>query len=319
VIHIHGAAQDITERVLSEARLNAVVSALPDLGFVYDRYGKYVQILAQQDDLLYQEANQMIGRLLHEVLPQPVADLLLAAIHQTIASGDIQTVEYCLDVPAGRRWFEGRMSPMQTEPGQVEEIVLIARDVTERTLADHALRESEQRFRNTFEQAAVGIGHTAPDGRFLRVNQRFCQITGYSQAEMLTLRFQDITHPGNLESDLKNVKRLLAGEIEGFINEKRYIRKDGSIIWVNLTVSLARDENGESNYLIGVIEDISHRKQAEAITQIQHQLATSFSFYQRAKPIPGSSAGDRYNPGGYRLRRRLPGSSTEWRFRPGSA
>ena len=258
----------------SEAQLSAIVDALPDLGFIYDKFGRYVEILAREEDLLYQDATSMRGRLLHEILPQPVADLLLSAIQRTIASGENQTIEYSLDVPAGQRWFEGRMAPLPTLPGEVEQIILIARDVTKRKLADFALRESEERFRNTFEQAAVGIGHTSIDGYFLRVNQRFCQITGYSETEMLSLNFKDITHPHDLHEDIRQINRLLSGESQGFSRQKRYIRKDGSIIWINLTVSLVHGETGEPKYLIGVIEDISTRKLAEqALEQRAAQLA----------------------------------------------
>lgn len=261
----------------SEARLSAFVDALPDLAFIYDKNGMYVDILTQQEHLLYQEAAQLKERLIHDVLPEPVAEQLLAAIHRSIESRTTQTVEYSLDVPAGSRRFEGSFSPMQTDPGEIEKVVLIARDVTDRKQADEALRESEERFRNTFAQAAVGLSHTAPDGRFLRVNRRFCEITGYSPQEMLNLRYQDITHPEDVGLDLENVQRLLKSEIYGFSNEKRYLRKDGTTIWVNLTVSLVRDATGEPKYLIGVIEDISQRKQAEeALRTSEEQYRTLF-------------------------------------------
>ena len=258
----------------SEAQLSAIVNALPDLGFIYDKFGRYVEILTREDDLLYQDPASMKGRLLHEILPEPVADLLLSTIQRTIANGVNQTVEYSLDVPAGQRWFEGRMAPLPTPPGEVEQIILIARDVTERKLADLALRESEERFRNTFEQAAVGIGHTSIEGHFLRVNQRFCQITGYNETEMLSLNFKNITHPHDLQEEMHQINRLVSGESQGYSLQKRYIRKDGSIIWINLTISLVRGEVGEPKYLIGVIEDISTRKLAEqALEQRAAQLA----------------------------------------------
>jgi two-component system cell cycle sensor histidine kinase/response regulator CckA len=258
----------------SQAQLSAIVDALPDLGFIYDKSGRYVEILAREDDLLYQDAASMKGHLLHEILPKPVADLLLSAIQKTIVSRENQSVEYSLDVPAGQRWFEGRMAPLPTVPGEIEQIILIARDITQRKLADLALRESEERFRNTFEQAAVGLGHTSLDGDFLRVNQRFCQITGYSETEMHALNFKDITHPHDVEEDILQISRLLSGESPGYSRQKRYIRKDGSLIWINLTVSLVRGETGEPKYLIGVIEDISTRKLAEqALQQRAAQLA----------------------------------------------
>ena len=125
------------------------------------------------------------------------------------------------------------------------------------------LLESEERFRATFEQAAVGMAHVGANGRWLRVNQKLCEIVGYSREELLSKTFQDITHPEDLGADLDQLRRLLAGEIGTYSMEKRYFRKDGPVVWINLTVSLVRGAAGEPAYFIAVIEDISRRKQAE--------------------------------------------------------
>jgi PAS domain S-box-containing protein len=123
--------------------------------------------------------------------------------------------------------------------------------------------EREQRFQATFEQAAVGIAHMSPEGRFLRVNKKFCDIVGYSEDEMLGLTFQDITHPDDLDADLEYVRQVLDREIETYSMDKRYYRKDGATVWVNLTVSLVFDRGGSPNYFVSVIKDISERKLAE--------------------------------------------------------
>ncbi|MBV9455319.1 MAG: PAS domain S-box protein [Rubrobacter sp.] len=154
----------------------------------------------------------------------------------------------------------------------VRGIIANYRDVTEKKRADEKLRQSEERFKATFEQAAVGISHNAADGRWLRVNQKLCDIVGYSREELLELTFQDLTYPDDLDADLEQVERLLVGEIPTYSMDKRYFRKDGSIIWANLTVSLVRDSSGEPEYFIAVIEDINQRKQAdEEISIRQHQ------------------------------------------------
>ena len=114
------------------------------------------------------------------------------------------------------------------------------REIADRKRSELELRESEQRFRLTFEQAAVGIAHVTPQGRFIRINQRFCDIVGYSREEMLARTFQEISHPDELEADLKLIEQLLSGEIKTLSLEKRYFRRDGSIVWVKLTESLAR-------------------------------------------------------------------------------
>jgi PAS domain S-box-containing protein len=123
--------------------------------------------------------------------------------------------------------------------------------------------EREQRFRATFEQAAVGIAHVSPEGMFLRINKKFCDIVGYSEDEMLALTFQDITHPEDLDDDLDYIRQVLDKEIETYSMDKRYYRKDGSTVWVNLTVSLLFDKESNPKYFVSVIKDISDRKQAE--------------------------------------------------------
>src|SRR5579862_7280921 len=140
-------------------------------------------------------------------------------------------------------------------------------EITARERTELALRESESRFRATFETAAVGIALVAPDGHWLHVNAVLCRITGYSRGELLTRNFGDITHPADLEKDWSQARRLLAGEIDSYAMDKRYIRKDGSVVWVMLTVSLMRDPAGAPQYFISVVDDISERKRTEGSLQ----------------------------------------------------
>lgn len=142
------------------------------------------------------------------------------------------------------------------------------------TAGDGDRRQAEdRRFEAIFEQAAVGMALVAPDGRWLRVNRKLCAIVGYSQDELLVRTFQDITHAADLESDLEQVGRMLAGEIGTYSKEKRYRRKDGSLVWINLTVSLTWTADGLPDFFISVVEDISARKQTEAaLREREHRL-----------------------------------------------
>lgn len=129
----------------------------------------------------------------------------------------------------------------------------------------HARRKrarSEKRFNATFAQAPVGIAHVSPDGRFLMVNDQFAAITGYSRGWLIDNGFQGITHPDDLNLDLDQVDRLLSGEADRYAMEKRYIRPDGSTVWVNLTVALVRDAMGQPDFFVSVIEDQSEIRSA---------------------------------------------------------
>jgi PAS domain S-box-containing protein len=118
-------------------------------------------------------------------------------------------------------------------------------------------------FQNAFEHAAIGMALVAPDGKWLRVNRSICEITGYSEGELLERSFQDITHPDDLDLDLANVHKMLANEIDSYQMEKRYYHKSGAIVWVLLSVSLVRDEEGRPRFFIGQIQDITSRKESE--------------------------------------------------------
>ena len=130
-------------------------------------------------------------------------------------------------------------------------------------LSNAALRESEARFRATFDIAAVGVANVSTEGRFLLVNDRLCFILGYSRQELLGLTFSEITHPDDLEADWTHARDLLAGKALNYSMEKRYFRKDGTALWADLTVSLVRNEVGAPLYFISVIEDIGQRKASE--------------------------------------------------------
>ena len=136
-------------------------------------------------------------------------------------------------------------------------------ELRRRRKAEGELRISEKRFRLTFENAAVGIGHVDLDGHFLRVNDRFCEITGYSKARLESTTFEAITHPDDFADDWMRSRQLLAGKTEQYMIEKRYRRPDGSYVPVHLSVSLMRDETGLPEHFIAVVQDISDQKKAE--------------------------------------------------------
>jgi diguanylate cyclase (GGDEF)-like protein/PAS domain S-box-containing protein len=139
----------------------------------------------------------------------------------------------------------------------------LKREMQERKRAEEALEQSEARFRNAFDFAAIGMAIVSLEGKWLQVNRAICEIVGYSAVELQLLSFQDITHPDDLEADLGYVKQLLRGEIRTYQMEKRYFHKNGHVVWVLLSVTLVRRMDGTPLHFISQIQDITQRKQAE--------------------------------------------------------
>jgi len=161
-------------------------------------------------------------------------------------------------------WVEGDYICIYDSHGRIVGYFGVQRDISDRKKAEATLRDSEERFRATVEQAAVGITHPDATGRYLRVNQKFCEIVGYTATELLSRTWMDVTYPEDIDADLEQNKKLFAGKIDSFKMEKRLLHKDGTVVWVNITVSLIKEPLSGAIYNVVVTEDISDRKKTEA-------------------------------------------------------
>jgi PAS domain S-box-containing protein len=161
------------------------------------------------------------------------------------------------------RWVSVNGQAVKDEYGETRLYEGYLEDISDRKQTLAVLRESEERFQNAFKFAAIGMALVAPDGRWVKVNRSLCGLVGYSEEELLTKTFQDITHPDDLETDLEFVRQMLAKKIQTYQMEKRYIHKSGRIVWISLSVSLVRDGEDNPLYFISQIEDITDRKQVE--------------------------------------------------------
>ncbi len=151
-------------------------------------------------------------------------------------------------------------------------------DISRRKAVEAALQQSEQEFRAIFELASIGMAQADPcTGQWLRVNEKLCAITGYSAAEMLELRFSEVTHPEDRRRDWEAFQRVVRGEQPDYRVEKRYVRKDGTVAWVNVNMTVLRDAAGRVTRTVSTIEDITERKRAEeALQKSEKELAAFF-------------------------------------------
>ena len=164
--------------------------------------------------------------------------------------------------------FHTIKAPLFGGNDKVMQLVGVARDITDRKQAEEVFRKGERKFRAIYEQAPSGIAIlNSLSGQFTQINQKYCDITGYSPEEMVNRTFQELTHPDDLQADLDQMQKLLGGEISHFQMEKRYIRKNGDIIWVNLTCVPLWLEPTDVRQHLAMVEDITYRKRAEQALQ----------------------------------------------------
>ena len=194
---------------------------------------------------------------------------------ENLAGKDTEIAHRVLCKDGSSLWFETSCKPVCGPDGRVWRFLVWSRDITKRKHAEDALRESEIQFRAIFEQAAVGVAVVDSNtGQFLKVNQKTCDIARLTRDQMLKTTFMDISHPDDLEADLKQMKRLKAGKLNAFTMEKRYLHANGEITWVNRTVSPMWAPGEAPTRHVAIVEDITARKQAEeALTRTADLLA----------------------------------------------
>ncbi|MBN3923629.1 PAS domain-containing protein [Nostoc sp. NMS4] len=257
--------------------LDALLGAAPVAVCFLDRELRYIRINQVFADINGLTIEEHLGRKFREVLPAMAAELE-PQLQRVLETGEpLLNMEISGETRGQIErygYWLGNYYPVHSAMGETVGIGIILADVTAAKQTEVALRESEERFRAMFNQAAVGITLIGLDGRFLQINPALCEITGYSHEELIQMNFQEITHPDDLEVDFENAQRVLAKEISGYSLEKRYIRKDGSIVWANLTSSTVWDAKGVPMYALGIIEDISHRKRVEATQNFLVEAST---------------------------------------------
>jgi PAS domain S-box-containing protein len=282
-LFVVSAIRDVTDRRLADqdrARLVAIVASTNDaiIGTTLD--GTITSWNPAAERLYGYAAAEAIGETVALVTPPERAGepaQYFARLQRGEAVDHVETVRVTKD---GRQVDVAlTISPVRARDGAVTGTATIARDITARKEAEAAFREVEERFRSAFDAAAIGMALVGLDGAFVQVNRSLCGILGHTEAELLGLTFQEITHPDDLEADLALVKQLLDGEVPNYSLEKRYFHKNGAIVWIMLSVTLVRNDAGDPLYFVSQIQDVTRAHEAERlkdefVSTVSHELRT---------------------------------------------
>ncbi len=251
----------------SEARQQAILNSALDGIVIVDQHGHVLQFNPAAEAMFGRRQADSAGRPMHELIVPPHH----RRAHQDgmtryLATGHGPVLNRRIEIEAMRSDgslfpIELTIVPVKSEAGEI--FTATVRDITERLSVEAALRDSEARARATFDQAAVGVLQQGADRRFLRVNQALCDLLGYTQGEFLALDADRLIHPEDVAEGLTGMRRLFAGEMSSFAQEKRYRHKDGHYAWIRVTSSIARDGEGQPQHMIGIVEDIGARRQAQ--------------------------------------------------------
>jgi PAS domain S-box-containing protein len=281
IVRVYGFVQDITEQKRAEEALRESEERFRTLfanmteGFalgeaICDDQGRSVnfRFLEINDAFLRQTGlpREVVGKPITEALPNLEPVWIERYTNVAMSGEPIRFTEYNTDT---QRYYD--VYCYRPAPGR---FAILFRDVTHLRFTEEALRESEAKFRSIFEQAAVGIGRVRfEDARWIDVNDAFIRMVGYSREELLSTPWPQITYPEDIDIDLVPFRQMAAGELENYSVEKRFIHKQGHLVWARLTLSLVRDAQGQPAYEIAIIEDITDRKQAvETLRESEERL-----------------------------------------------
>ncbi len=247
----------------SEARYRLLAESSNDLIFMIGRDDRV--------EYVNRFAASLIGIDPADIIGQPRSMLFHGdqALHQgeqlqkVITLGTPIRSEGAIAVNGEVRWFDHFLAPVPDGNGGILSVFGVSRDITARKSAEDALIQSEERFRRIFEDGPLGMALVDTDFRFVVVNRKFCQLLGYTLEELKEKTFMNITHPDNVKRDVVEVHKIYAGEIDVYRTEKRYLTKNGSVLWAFVTITPVRGADNKIHSTIALIEDISERKNIE--------------------------------------------------------
>ncbi len=234
----------------SEARLRSVITNLPVAVVAFDRDG--LVVLAEGRLFGSLGMNELVGRSVEEIgALHPAAAV---NVRQALAGHEFTTIEQL----SGRS-VETRYAPVRAASGEIVGALSLSAELDERELTQRTLRESEQRFRKMFEDAAIGVGIVGLDFRLQQVNRSLCEMLGYAEAELVGRTVREITHPDDIERDAALSRRVFDGAIPSYRIEKRFLRKDGEAVWASVSAAAIRDDKGRPLYGVCTAENVTER------------------------------------------------------------
>ncbi len=262
----------------SEEKFLELLEHINDIFYELDKRGIIQYCSPSVENLFGYSQAEIIGMSINDLLDAEDTISDIEENLQKVIVGQTATHEYRIRCKSGDiRWVRVNSNPVR-KGDQIVGIRGVMSDITDRKQAEKALHESEERFRNIFEEAHLGIVTTSPSFVFEKANPEFCCMMGYSEEELHSMTFADITHPDHLNQDMENVKKVARGELPFYQTEKRYINKSGEVLWGDLIVSSIHDEHGAFRYYLSLVNDITGRKQMEeALRAKEERYRTLFS------------------------------------------
>ncbi|NER32932.1 MAG: PAS domain S-box protein [Oscillatoria sp. SIO1A7] len=255
----------------TEAELRALFSAMTDAIIVLDAQGCYLKIAPTNPTLLYKPARELIGKTLHDVFDRSLADKFISYVWGALNSKETINAEYSLNIQEREVSFAASISPLSDDS-----VLWVARDITDRKLAEEALREAEEKYRSIFENAAEGIYQTTIEGQYLSANPALARIYGYASPEDLIDSLTNIATQLYVDPNRRSEFMATIEDHEAAFNfESRVYRKDGSIIWISENARAVRSETGKLLLYEGIVEDITQRKEAEEALRGEQQRSES--------------------------------------------
>jgi two-component system sensor histidine kinase UhpB len=303
----------------NDRRYRALAESTKDIIYILDREGSLLYANRAASQRIGISASDLVGKRQSDLFPAEVARSHVARVQHVFATGEALEADEAFHFGPEEIWLRAHLTPLRGESGEIIVVMGVSHDITarkrveaalqkahgdlerrveERTAellaanrqltrevavrnrAEGALRNSELRFRNYFEHALIGMAVTSVDQRWLEVNVRLCEMLGYSREELMGTTWAAITHPGDLEQSLRLFHSLLAGEVDHFTLDKRYIKKDRSTVHATIHTRVLRTDDGAIDHIVTLIEDITAQKQAqEALDRerrtLKHMLQAS--------------------------------------------
>jgi PAS domain S-box-containing protein len=266
----HGFNTDITERkeieeavVESSNFLTKIVNAIPDPVFVKDRQHRWILLNDSFCSFMGYSRGELIGKSDYDFFPASEADVFWQKDEEVFASGiENENEEQFTDAKGATHTIITKKSRYVDVSGH-QFLVGVIRDVTERKQAEETLRKSEARFHSYFDMPLHGIAITSPNKRWVQINDQTCSILGYTRDELVLMTWTEMTHPDDFAADLEQFNRILSGQIEQYRMDKRFFRKDGTVVWTRIAVGCVREADGKVHYIVCLMDDITERKRTE--------------------------------------------------------